>query len=251
MNLTERGNYMIAILISLAFHLLLLILFIPGYLASKSTSLETYPVGLVEIAPGSPDDSNGMMGSLPNDTVQAPPNASKNPEDKPQVKGKIVTKPNVDSKSPPESAIILPKKDGSATADDSSKKIALKGPQVGDNQGTGGNGTVNTGKPQGFGTGEGMVTVLGPLPPYPKNAINEGKEGEVALRILVKADGSLEQVNLTKSSGDLRLDKAAASTIQRSWKFKPVTKDYYIDLVFSFNIQTEVTVKFINSESRF
>jgi TonB family protein len=250
MNLSERGNYMIAALMSLTLHCLLLFLFLPGYWSAKPAGLETYPVGLVEIAAGSPDGSNGMMVSLPEGTEPAPPAAIHNPGGEQPDKGKTVVKPNVNPKPPPEDAIVLPKKEGLAIADDPNKKPTQAVTKTGGKEGPGGNGTSGTGKPLGFGSGEGMVTVLGPLPPYPKNAMNEGKEGEVTVRILVKADGGLEQINLIKSSGDLRLDKVTVSTIERTWKFKPVTKDYYIDLLFNFNIQSGVTRKFINSESR-
>jgi TonB family protein len=250
MNLTERGNYMIALLISLAFHFFILFLFMPGYMTSKPTSLETFPVGLVEIAAGEPDGSNGMMGSLPEETVPVPPAAINKPRGEQPDKGKMVVKPNVNPKQPPEDAIVLPKKEGIAIAEEPGKKPAHGGIPTGGAEGTGDTGTSSTGKPMGFGSGEGMVTVLGPLPPYPKNAMNEGKEGEVTVRVLVMADGSLEQVIITKTSGDSRLDKAADSAIRRTWKFKPVTKDYYIDLVFSFSIRSGVTLKFLNSENR-
>ena len=72
----------------------------------------------------------------------------------------------------------------------------------------------------------------------------------MAVRILVDGDGDLELVIITKSSGDIRLDYAATSSIERNWKFSQIFEDYYIDLVFSFRLQTGVSVKFLNSETR-
>lgn len=79
--------------------------------------------------------------------------------------------------------------------------------------------------------------------------MNEGKEGEVTVRILVLASGSLDKVMLLQSSGDSRLDKVTVNSITQGWRFKPVTKDYYIDLIFVFNLQSGVTVKFVKSET--
>jgi TonB family protein len=248
MNFNERSNYMIALILSLAFHCFLLLLFIPGYLNSAPAEIETFPVGLVEIAAGSPDGTIGMAGQTPAEIVAAPA-VINNPGTEERSKEKTVITPKITPKVPPEDAILLPKKEGTGKESEAKKPVQA-GPSAGANGGSGVGGKGDAGKPFGFGTGEGMVTVLGALPTYPKNAMNEGKEGTVEVKILVKADGSLEQVRPTQSSGDLRLDKAAVSVIERTWKFKPVTKDYFIDLTFSFNIQTGVSLKFINSESR-
>jgi TonB family protein len=247
MKLNERANYMIALLLSLAFHFLILVLFMAGQLFVEPADLETFPVGMVEIAAGSPDGVVGAMGLLPEEAAMAAP-AVENPGET-QDKAKTVAKPKVTSKSAPGDAILVPKKDGKSVSEAHVQKPNPGGPS-GDVQGTSGAGNSGEGKPFGFGSGEGMVTTLGRMPFYPKNAMNEGKEGNVAIRVLVKADGGLEQVTLAKSSGDSRLDKAAVSVIERTWQFKPVTKNYLIDLVFSFTIDAGVTLKFINSESR-
>ncbi|HBE79289.1 MAG TPA: hypothetical protein DDW65_16180 [Firmicutes bacterium] len=249
MNFNERSNYMIALILSLAFHCLLLLLFIPEYFNASPADMETFPIGLVEIAAGSPDGVIGMVSQTPAETVAAPVVVS-SPSTDDHSKEKTVIKPKITPKVAPEDAILLPKKEGTGKETEQKKPVQA-GPLAGANGGPGTGGNGDAGKPFGFGTGEGMVTVLGPLPTYPKNALNEGKEGTVLVKVLVKADGSLEQVRLNQSSGDLRLDKAAVSVIERTWKFKPVTKDYFIDLAFSFNIQTAgVSLKFINSESR-
>jgi TonB family protein len=250
MNFNERKNYMIALLLSLAFHLLLLLLFMAGYLAPKPAKIETFPVGMVEIAAGSPDGGGqGMMGSLPEKAVTVP--SVKNPADNDQSKGKTVTKPKVTSKALPEEAIVVRKKEEKVTTDDHpGKKPNPGGLPATASGGTGGTGNSGSDKPFGFGSGEGMVTVLGPPPSYPKNAMNEGKEGNVVVRILVKADGGLENVFAKETSGDLRLDNAVTFKIRQTWKFKPVSMNYYIDLEYSFKDSEVSPPHFINSESR-
>ncbi len=247
MKLNERNNYIIALMFSLGFHALLLVLFVSGYLTSQVNQLETFPVGMVEIAKGSPDGGLGMAGPLPEGSGNTPvvPDA---PVQKNQEKDKTAVKPQVLPKVPAENTVLIPKKEKSEPLVVPGKNGNPAGPGVTVNQGTGGSGG-GSGKPLGFGSGEGMVTVLGPKPSYPKSAMNEGIEGNVALRILVKADGNLENIQVSPSTTDSRLVNAAVLSIKRTWKFKPVTQNYYIDLAFSFH-DSEVTMKFVNAESR-
>jgi protein TonB len=95
-----------------------------------------------------------------------------------------------------------------------------------------------------------MVLNQGTLPRYPKNAMNEGVEGEVKVRVFVDVGGGLEKADLLETSGDFRLDKVTVSSLERGWKFKPETEKYYIDLVFSFRIKTGISILFVNSETR-
>jgi TonB family protein len=249
MKLNDRSNYMIAVVFSLVFHLLLVLLFVSGYLASKSSHLETFPVGMVEIAKGSPDGMIGMTGTSPEKAENAP--TVKEPEKNDKDKETANLKPKIIPKMPSTDALLIGKKEGNKPIDIPTKGPSANGSGNAGNGEAAGNGKPGSGKPFGFGSGEGMVTVLGPLPSNPKNAMNEGKEGDVALRILVKADGSLENIQLGQLSGDTRFDNAAISVIKRTWKFKPVAQNYYIDLVFSFRIDSPVaSLKFINAESR-
>jgi TonB family protein len=268
MNFTEQKNYIIAGVVSLTFHFLLLAIYLPGILASKNPGLETFPVGLVEIASGSPGEVIvSLSKNRPDISAALNSQGSRQPH-----KEKIEIKSAVYSNQSPTDATTIPKKEAVATSgnqNSSSGDIEIKSaanpnqsPQdtvalpkkeataVSDNpwERPGIQSTLRG--PQNLGTGEEMVTILGPMPPYPSNALKEGKEGNVAARILVKADGSLDIVIITDSSGDLRLDYAATSSIKRKWKFQPITKDYYIDLVFSFSVQIGVSVKFLNSKTR-
>ena len=101
-----------------------------------------------------------------------------------------------------------------------------------------------------MGTGEGMVAESGAPPSYPKNAMNEGVEGEVKIQILVRSNGSLEDVLLSHKSGDSRLDRMVVNTFRQNWHFKPSLQNYYIDLSVSFKLKSGIIIKFINSETR-
>ena len=62
-----------------------------------------------------------------------------------------------------------------------------------------------------------------PAPAYPTQSRQLGEQGKVLLRVLVKADGSVEQVNLRKSSGYDRLDSTALETVKQ-WRFVPAKR---------------------------
>lgn len=49
-------------------------------------------------------------------------------------------------------------------------------------------------------------------------------EGRVVLRVLVRPDGTVDQVEVAASSGHPELDRAAAEAAQ-SWQFRPATRD--------------------------
>ncbi len=58
-------------------------------------------------------------------------------------------------------------------------------------------------------------------PPYPKNAISRGAQGRVVLELTVGADGELQKVDVSESSGDGELDGVARRYIQANWKLRP------------------------------
>jgi len=60
----------------------------------------------------------------------------------------------------------------------------------------------------------------GPAPPYPALARRRGWEGVVLCRIFVLADGSVERVDLERTSGHAVLDDAALEAV-RGWRFRP------------------------------
>lgn len=60
-------------------------------------------------------------------------------------------------------------------------------------------------------------------PRYPAEALASRVEGTVILRVLVGLDGSPSQVEIDRSSGDLRLDEAARAKVS-DWRFNPASK---------------------------
>jgi periplasmic protein TonB len=59
-----------------------------------------------------------------------------------------------------------------------------------------------------------------PPPVYPALARRAGEQGRVLLRVVVRADGTAQSVELRQSSGSQRLDEAALDAVRR-WRFVP------------------------------
>lgn len=63
-----------------------------------------------------------------------------------------------------------------------------------------------------------------PKPNYPEIARREGRAGRVLLRVLVDEQGRTKTVEITSSSGNEALDRAAAEAVRR-WHFHPARYD--------------------------
>lgn len=61
-------------------------------------------------------------------------------------------------------------------------------------------------------------------PAYPSAAREDSVEGTVVLEVSIGADGKVTSAKVNKSSGDRRLDRAAAEAVQR-WSYEPRLKD--------------------------
>jgi periplasmic protein TonB len=64
-----------------------------------------------------------------------------------------------------------------------------------------------------------------PAPAYPRDAILDGLEGTVYLKVLVDVDGTPLSVEIHKSSGHRKLDDAARRQVLKKWKFRPAIQD--------------------------
>jgi len=64
-----------------------------------------------------------------------------------------------------------------------------------------------------------------PAPTYPREALLDGIEGTVVLKVLVDVDGKPLSVEIERSSGNRRLDEAARRQVLRKWSFKPAIRD--------------------------
>lgn len=96
-----------------------------------------------------------------------------------------------------------------------------------------GNGSGNgSGSGSGSGSGEGRGVPVKPprllrevAPVYPASARNSGATGVVTVRILVGADGSVEDVTVVGSSGNGAMDNSVVTAVNK-WRFSPA-KDKY------------------------
>ena len=117
-----------------------------------------------------------------------------------------------------------------ATAAPGPKAPAGNGTGAGMGSGTGsGNGSGNG---NGSGSGEGRGVPVKPprllreiAPVYPASARNSGATGVVTVRILVGADGSVEDVTVVGSSGNSAMDNSVVTAVNK-WRFSPA-KDKY------------------------
>lgn len=70
----------------------------------------------------------------------------------------------------------------------------------------------------------GVAYLNNPAPRYPKLSRRKGEEGRVLLRVLVSEAGDAVEVNLEKTSGSHRLDRAAILAVKK-WRFIPARKN--------------------------
>jgi protein TonB len=64
-----------------------------------------------------------------------------------------------------------------------------------------------------------------PAPAYPRDALREGAQGTVLLKVLVDIDGRPLEVQVARSSGHRSLDRAAREQVLRRWTFRPAMLD--------------------------
>ncbi|MCA9395148.1 MAG: TonB family protein [Candidatus Omnitrophica bacterium] len=65
--------------------------------------------------------------------------------------------------------------------------------------------------------------LVNPAPSYPAVALRRRWEGTVRLSVEVSAEGTVEQVTITESSGHALLDRSARQTVE-TWHFQPALK---------------------------
>lgn len=111
---------------------------------------------------------------------------------------------------------------------------ATAGNPTGNGTGTGTDSGTGSGSGSGNGSGSGEgrgVPVKPPrllrevAPVYPASARNSGATGVVTVRILVGADGSVEDVTVVGSSGNSAMDSSVVTAVNK-WRFSPA-KDKY------------------------
>lgn len=109
---------------------------------------------------------------------------------------------------------------------------AGNGTGTGTGTGTGSGSGSGSGNGSGNGSGEGSGVPVKPprllrevAPVYPASARNSGATGVVTVRILVGADGSVEDVTVVGSSGNGAMDNSVVTAVNK-WRFSPA-KDKY------------------------
>ena len=109
---------------------------------------------------------------------------------------------------------------------------AGNGTGTGTGSGTGSGSGSGNGSGSGSGSGEGRSVPVKPprllrevAPVYPASARNSGATGVVTVRILVGADGSVEDVTVVGSSGNGAMDNSVVTAVNK-WRFSPA-KDKY------------------------
>lgn len=109
---------------------------------------------------------------------------------------------------------------------------AGSGTGTGTGTGTGSGSGSGSGNGSGNGSGEGSGVPVKPprllrevAPVYPASARNSGATGVVTVRILVGADGSVEDVTVVGSSGNGAMDNSVVTAVNK-WRFSPA-KDKY------------------------
>lgn len=109
---------------------------------------------------------------------------------------------------------------------------AGSGTGTGTGTGTGSGSGSGSGNGSGNGSGEGRGVPVKPprllrevAPVYPASARNSGATGVVTVRILVAADGSVEDVTVVGSSGNSAMDSSVVTAVNK-WRFSPA-KDKY------------------------
>lgn len=270
----ERQNYRIAVVLSIFLHGLLFFIVFPAGVFDGNTTLDTYSAGLIDLA-GSTEDVAAEVQPLPEpvkpQAVSAPKVASSEkrpapvPERPVRRDEKTVEKPKpAENPKPVEESKTL-EKSKTPEKPEQVERVKPEPPQpepaspkaaASENGGGGGIGPgENQGKPpvKSLGDGSGMFSKRGLVrqPTYPKNALNEGKEGDVVLRVLVSANGTIEGVEIRQPSGDSRLDKSAQDYIRKEWHFNPNDQSYYVDVLFMFRIQAPmVDYRLLGSKTR-
>lgn len=106
------------------------------------------------------------------------------------------------------------------------------GTGTGTGTGSGSGSGSGNGNGNGNGSGEGRGVPVKPprllrevAPVYPASARNSGATGVVTVRILVGADGSVEDVTVVGSSGNGAMDNSVVTAVNK-WRFSPA-KDKY------------------------
>lgn len=135
-------------------------------------------------------------------------------------------------KPKPQNKVVRKKATAAPGPKASAGNPAGSGTGTGTGTGTGSGSGSGSGNGSGNGSGEGRGVPVKPprllrevAPVYPASARNSGATGVVTVRILVGADGSVEDVTVVGSSGNGAMDNSVVTAVNK-WRFSPA-KDKY------------------------
>lgn len=136
---------------------------------------------------------------------------------------RIIPKP--DTITPPRREVVQTQVDTSASND----LPSLDTPVIVDHGDTvvtpsGGSDTVTPGD-GGPVSGIALQYLSNPKPAYPREALRDGLQGTVMLRVVVDEAGNPIEVSVATSSGHRVLDRAAREQVLRKWKFVPARQN--------------------------
>lgn len=85
--------------------------------------------------------------------------------------------------------------------------------------------TTEVATPTGPQAASSLEYALAPPPAYPRDALMDGLQGTVYLKVLVDVDGKPLSVEIQRSSGHRKLDDAAKRQVLKKWKFRPAMQN--------------------------
>jgi protein TonB len=149
--------------------------------------------------------------------------------------------------SPPKPPRPLPKATpAQPSVDAGSQSASGTGTAAGSGAGQGGQGTDSGSGAGGSGTGTGVATppihIAGALTDadYARTSHPRGAEGTVYIAFRVRADGSVDQCSVTRSSGYPAIDAATCRLVEQRFRFRPArdssgqTIDYTLNTDFTW-----------------
>ena len=176
-------------------------------------------------------------------TADAVPIVQKKPEEKPPVKEKTARSAPVTAAPQAQKEKKQPQMPPAASGDKGQNTSDTRGEQApgsgdGDTAGTGGSGgwAEGTGPPEGEGRGnapfgfslaevDAHPAVLRKTNPvYPESARRKRISGEVVLRFLLEASGSVTHLQVVRSDPRGVFDQASLAAVKQ-WRFSPAMKD--------------------------
>ena len=200
-----RRRFGIATATSLVIHAVIVLLIGIFSLGAARPQELLIPIELtVSASAAAPSVGSGGQPEAPPREVATPPTSPK-----------TETRPPSRTGARKQPAPAAPKVLTAATSEEPSGETAAGGAD----EGAGGAEEAPVGPTHGPGS------LGGPVPVYPKDALDQDLSGRVTLSVMIAADGSVKSVEVAASSGHRLLDEAAVRAVKQGWAFSPGLKN--------------------------